>query len=344
MGHKWKAGILDDKSWHLQEQSTSKRYLGDYEDLVEVAREAGIYQVGVETLPTFVRVDGQEIETGEQQLVLTNTPWGDGIEVLKRSVSHYNPLDNKTLFDTFNSLSDTYNLAGVGMLGTRGQITFAQFKIPPYYIHGEEHLNRLLIGDDKEGGGTWYARTSTRVECWNTWKAAVRGIERIPHGADNATILRYLALLEEATIADQEREVEALNAFFTSRVPTGGVNKAVSSVFRMPRKSRKLKLIEQGKEYELETTQEIQEVVESEVSRYETARERADRRRQAVADEFFAMAADHPSGDSIYSLWNAFTYVVNHSGEFRGDTETAVYFGNRGPILDRAWEACEDLL
>lgn len=314
--------------------------------LVEKASQLGLDRIRIEKLPQPVVWEGNLHDTGDYKLAYVNVDWRDGgLEIIKRTVNRYEPLQNKTMIDIFNPLSLKYKLNSVGMLGDRGEVFFFEFNLPDFYIGDDQHGSKFLVADHREGGGFYVGHTSTRFFCTNQFTNQLNGIYPISHSNDTKAVMEFLVMVEEKMISERDLEIATLNKMFKTKVEKGVVNEMVTKIFPEPKKSKKLNLFEEGMEkYDIELNPEQTEILEKQTYVYENAMDRVERRRQFLADEFFRYAGE--VGDSVYALWNAVTDMTSNSDLYRGEDNKfyQTVYGERAKTNQLAWNFCKGLI
>lgn len=344
-----KAIRVDGKTWHGREPEFSDGYIQVGERPSEAMGMIGTLDMVTQKTPTMIEINGVQTPTGDFKLVQTNVPWNDeGYEILNRTVNNYHPIQNRQLGEIFDPLSDTYQLATVGNIGVRGQISFIEFKDGEFTIGGNDnelHKPYLLIGDNKESKGTYVGYVTTRVVCENTWTMAIGGIKPIPHSHDSVQILDYIAHIQYQVVQHRAEEIAMLNKMFNTPLRSGDMNDIAKKVFPEVRKSNKLQLFESSEQYR---TQAIVPIMEKEVGLFEKSVQRIEKRRIGLVEELFKFNDEHShAANTAYAALNAVTGYVNHSNDFNGqgtDVVANLMFGNRTQYQQDGWNACVEIV
>lgn len=362
MADYWLAGMLDGASWHGRDLELAGRYIQPGELASDVMRETGLWNMKVVLRPSgwFDREGNGHIIDGRYQLIVENAPWRDRDYPLGREISRYQVVQNSDIAKAADSLieadigDEDMRLMGVGAVGRDGEIIFVQLAMPDFFVGGieqERHNSHLLIGDNRKMGSTFYIETETRVECYNTWSMAISGVEPIPHSSHPRQWIDFYTKLYLAAMEHREKEINTLNAMFRKNISSDQVNSAIGNMVPLPKKTRKMKALDQVDR--VASRDEFEDLVEEateDEEKFEYNMQKAEDKRQAIADKMVEYQDTHNYGSNLYWLWGAVSEIVNHSDDFyyNGDSvrvnRSIIFNGSRGRELREAWETCVDLI
>lgn len=363
--------LLDRNTWWGDAAVIGNGTIQIGESVVDAAKAIGIYEVDtVRKELGYMTANGKFKPVGDYRLILENTPWlpeGE-IQEISRTVSNYEPLQNRTFFDMVDQLTSYLQLEGIGMLGKSGEFTFVQFKLGEFAVggHDNELLNEWLVfDDDKFGNGFRTGKVDTRIVCANTRRRAIRDLEPLPHTNDMGVYLRYIVEAYHATLEQQKQEHAMMNALFAHKLDKGDVNRGIKAVLPNVTKPRNLSNLEKiigfdsatvvGKETVVTDDEEIQVLVDKEVTRYQTDLARNEERRSAIADAFFRFNDEYSyAANTAWAFFNAVTYVSTHGDEIKKSNGKKLFHkdssglsmlnGERARLNERAWDYVTGLL
>jgi hypothetical protein len=154
-------------SWHKKEANTTP--IADGDNVTDAMQKAGMLDIEVGKYPMYIHVGDTAVLSEQKQLVMTNVPWSsNGIQVMDRQVSWYNPIQNKEYAEVLDGLTSHYPVAGVLMCGRVGEVMAVQLEMPDFEIGGndqEQHKSFLLVAEDRKSGLKTFGSVVTRVVC-----------------------------------------------------------------------------------------------------------------------------------------------------------------------------------
>lgn len=338
-------------TWHRKEDVLGvERIVAG--DTVTVGMDKGrILDVECVKAPMFIHVGDTVVQSGKTQLVLTNCWWKDnGIQLLDRSVSWYEPIQNRQYASILDPLTETYQLVGTFMCGTSAQILVVQMEMPSFYVNDmpeEEHHCFLTVTEDRQSGQKNYGVSFTRVVCENTYMMAINGgLRSLPNSINSDLMLQFRTEVELAMIQRREEEHSALNKMFVTPVTTEKIEAVAVAMFPLPKRPQSLDLFERAIESGYDMTADNQ-VAQFATKKFATAKqvyESAMARHEERTKEFFVRVNqfndEHPyAAGTEYGVMQAVTGFWNHYEGFRGSEDMAQFnllFGDRNAAIQEA--------
>jgi hypothetical protein len=353
MAHKWDYGAIVGTTWHGQQLERGKQLTAGVttKEGLELSR---ISEVTWTKIPVFAELSNGLLHRLDGQYLLERgpRPWvqDDEVYVLPRQVSEeFEIVQGGDLADLAQKVSDRTGWPFMSAAHlSNSEIAYVQLEIDkPFTIggkHYEEHKAKLFFGDDKNGGSTFGGITYTRIQCWNTWRAALSGsgVWKLRH--DNNPLSRLDFIAEKCVgahraMAEEERW---LNAFFAAHMPEHLFERFVQETFPDPRVTEAMIEAEMAREMVQTNTTEsdLSAVIDrGERSKYgyeqrlKLARERRVYMERAWEDYNGAFV---PSGNDthFYGGFQALTQTTSH-GPFRDKEERGAMFGIRADYNDK---------
>lgn len=334
-------------SWHKKEANTTPIVDGD--NVSDAMQKAGMLDIEVGKYPMYIHVGDAAVLSEQKQLVMTNVPWSaNGIQVMDRSVSWYEPVQNRQYAEVLDGLTSHYPVAGVLMCGKYGEVMAVQLELPEYTIGGQDeelHKPFLMIAEDRKSGMKQWGSVHTRIVCANTYAAATaeKGDKSLPNCGDSYAILKFRSRIEEKAIKSHQDYIAGLNHLFKTPVQSGDVNNLIAQLFPEPQKPQMVKLWENNQD--VLNGDSISETVDKRGQRanqlFQNAIERNERYSRELAQNFFQFNDEFAyAANSRYSLWQATTQFFNHSQEWQSDQDVHAYnvlFGDKAKQMNLAW-------
>jgi len=367
MSHKWDYGSIVGTTWHGQQLERGAQLTAGVttKEGLDLSR---IREVNWNKIPVFAQLsDGTMYRLDGQYLLERGPrPWvnNDEVYVLPRQVSEeFEIVQGSDLADLAQKVSDNTGWPFMSAAHlSDSEIAYVQLEIDkPFTIggkHYEEHKAKLFFGDDKNGGATFGGITYTRIQCWNTWRAALSGsgVWKLRHDNNPLSRMDFIAAkCIEAHRAMAEEEAW-LNAFFAAHMPENLFERFVHDVFPDPRVTEAMieaELAQTKSMVHIESTSGFdmsQVIARGERSKegYEQRLKLAGERRTYMekAWEGYNGAFLQSGNDThFYGAFQALTETTSH-GPFRDKQERGAMFGVRADFNDKGtgWlkGACAD--
>jgi hypothetical protein len=365
MAHAWDYGAIVGTTWHGQQDVRGATLLPGVSvpEGVEVSR---IREVNWEKVPSFslshhtgkmVRIDG------EYRLERQPRPWYPGEEAYLlpgRIVGEeYEVVQGADLGDLAENVAGHTGWTFMAAANLKdSEITFIQLNIDKDFRIGgkmhEAHKAKLFFGDDKGGGSLFGGITLTRIQCWNTWRAALsgEGVWRIRHDDNPKARLEFVAAQVVNAYKAMAEEEEWLNKFFVRPLPEELFERFVHDTFPDPEVTKSmieaqaaLEMVAAGQTNGF-NVQKVIELGERSTKGYEQRLDLARRRRgymEVAYEQHNREFSD--SAEMFYAGAQALTQTTTH-GPFQGNAEYDAMDGVRAAANQRGFnwlkEAYED--
>lgn len=351
--------VLTADSWHGLEDDILPRGTSVFDGI----EHSGMEEIEWTTRPLFVEVEpGMFVPFGNKQ-ALTRLPnvFSDGYHVVDtRVVRDYEVVNNDFLAELAVELAAQtgWTFEGCGTL-RHNELSFIQLRLPQDYYAGgrdyERHDIRFLYGDDKRGGSGFAGINYTRVQCMNTFFAAIseNSILRVSHRDDPHTRWKLINAQAAEVLRVLQVQNEMLDVFYFKPVSPDDVQWFLEQTFPLPPKPGIA--IEAEQILDLQMNGELDEGIDVStiLARGEQAKRRHAndtdlilRRRHEVEAAYAKHNARYPdSAQTLYALFNALTYTANHGQTYRGDAQTGILFGGkRAQDINAGYDVLSELL
>lgn len=350
--------VLTAESWHGKEDLILPRGTS----VEDGTAASGMEDIVWELRPLYVEVEpGKFVPFGDKQALtrLPNLLTSQYGILDTRVVRDYEIVNNDFLIELAVELAEQtgWTFEGCGTL-QRNRLSFIQLRLDQdYYAAGREyerHAIRFLYGDDKGGGSGFVGLNYKRVQCQNTWKAAIAENTIMTVSHRDAPEVRWKLLNAQAieVVKAVEEQNIMLDLFYFRPVDDNMVGEFVERTFPLPSKPSIVTELEQAEEL-------VKNGIAADIDlaplyvRGERAKQRHAsevaltlRRRNAVEVAFKNHNENYPdSANTLYALFQALTYVANHSDTYRGDAVSSILFGGkRGQDIDRGYAILVEML
>jgi hypothetical protein len=347
MSHAWDFGYLDEDSWHGKEQGRGGIIAPGttVETGLQLSRIRDVEWFKIPLVAQSVTGIPVQVD-GQYMLERSPRPWipGDEHHILGSRVvgEDFQVVQGSDLARLTQNIAKHTGWQFKGAAHLRNsEVAFVQLSIDKTFrVAGKEHeahKAKFFFGDDKAGGSTFGGITYTRIQCYNTWRAALssEGVWTMRHDDSPVDRMEFLAAQVVNAYHAMEEEERWLNAFFNRAMPENLFERFVWDVFPDPRVTKSM---EQGEEALVMQQSgqtngfDLSKVIEAgERSReaYEKRRDLAGRRRRHMENAY----VDHnrnfaDSSDTFYASAQALTHTTSH-GPFRDTSDRGAMFGVR---------------
>ena len=356
MSDKWEFGYLDEPSWHKNENENGGILTPGMpiEHQLELSQIGNLdwYKVPImarSITGDLVKIEGQYmLERGPRPWVTDDTP----SILLGRVVSEdFQIVQGSDLARLATNVSNEtgWKLRGAANL-SNAEVAFVQLGINKMFRIGgrehEAHKATLFFGDNKKGGATFGGITYTRIQCHNTWRAALSGdgVWKMRHDDSPVDRMEFLAAKVVLAYKAMEEEERWLNAFFNQAMPENLFQRFTYDVFQDPpitnsmiEGEHAMVMQQAGQTNGFDLTRVIELGDRSRVG-YEQRLDLAQRRRGHMENAYINHNGNFPdSRDTYYAAAQALTHTTSH-GPFRGDSEHGAMFGVRADFNTKGFE------
>jgi hypothetical protein len=347
-------------SWHKAEDRLDIERIEDGDNVTDAMRKGRMLEIETVLCPTVVEVPFaggiMRVESDKKQLALAGVPWtNNGVQLLNREVTWYEPIQNAEYARILDPLVDTYKVVGTMMVGSLGQIVIVQMEMPDFYVGdnlNEGHTVYLTVAEDRKTGKKHYGTSITRVVCQNTYFMAVGGgLRSLPNCKDANLMLEFRTQIEQAMITRREQELARLNALFTTRATKLDETEVAAAMFPTPSRPKIMDIVDEARVRGVDMESDSPAVQamsrKEQTSKYQYERDMA--RQEARMKAFFGLIGqfndEHPyAAHTKYGIMQAATGFWNHYDGFRSDEATAMYnlfFGDRQRAMQNAFAVLE---
>jgi len=353
MAHYWFYGAIVGQTWHGKQEErgvTLNPGVSTKQGIdLSAIREVNWSKIPVVALSNSgrnVSVDGQYML---ERAPLARVPGDDWYILPGRTVGEeFELVQGSDLANLAQSVSDHTGWPFMGAAHLKnGEICFVQLEIDKQFRIGgkvhEAHKAKMFFGDDKRDGSTFGGVTYTRIQCWNTWRAALSGdgVWQIRHDDSPVARLDFAAAQIVNAYKAMEEEEEWLNRFFTAPLADHLFDRFVQDIFPDPPVTKAM--IEGAEAEELIRTQStngydlqpVLELAQKSAESYEQRRDLAQRRREYMHSAYERHNRAFPdSANKYYAGAQALTATTSH-GPFRGNGEMSAMFGTRADFATK---------
>lgn len=244
MAHEWFWGAIAGETWHNQQEERGYTlHPGtSVEEGIQKSRLSEI--VWRKASISFDTAGGRRVLPDSYVLVRDPVPWveGDDYYALNRVVTNkYQLVQGYDIADMAKkvALATGWQFKGAASLKS-GEIVFAQLELDRDFRVGglkhERHKTMFFWGDDKRSGSGFGGEVHTRMQCWNTWMAALseNGVFTIPHDGDPLAMWSLVNARVVEAYQTQEEEEEWLNRFFVKNMGYKLFQEFIEEVYPKP--------------------------------------------------------------------------------------------------------------
>lgn len=338
-------------SWHKKENTLGVARIVDGDTMTDATKKGRMFDVEVVKAPMYIHVGDTAILSDKTALALTNAWWNtNGIQLIDRSVSWYEPIQNAQYAEILDPLCDTYQPVGVLMCGSQAEIVVFQMAMPSFYVNdaeNEKHEAFLTVSEDRKTGKKHYGVSFTRVVCMNTYFMSVNGgLKSLPNTLNAALMLQFRTQIEQAMIARREQERDALNKMFTQHIDNKVVEQVAQAILPMPQKPQVLDIFEaaQGVGYDFNADNNVAQFANKKLATTQQHYDNAMERHAARTKDFFTRVTqsnEEFGGQTAYGTFQAVTSFWNHYEGFRTAEDKLMadlFFGERQKSIGAALE------
>lgn len=362
MAHYWDYGAIVGSTWHGQ-QNTRGVQLPPGTSVERGIDLSRIRELSWHKIPVVARSGSGRVVSVDGQYLLEREPrpWqpGDDWYILpgRQVTEEFEIVQGADLAEMAESVAKHTGWQFMGAAHLKdSEICFVQLEIDrDFMIAGkrhEAHKAKLFFGDDKSGGSTFGGITYTRIQCWNTWRAALsgEGVWRLRHDDSPKARLEFASAQIVQAYKAMGEEEEWLNRFFTAPLADHLFDAFTHNVFPDPPVTKAMMegeeayaLIRAGQTngYDLD---KVVELGEKSKESYEQRLDLARRRRSYMESSY--ERHNRKFGDSantFYAGAQALTATTSH-GPFRGSNELQTMFGTRADFTTRGFSWLKDAL
>ena len=259
-----------------------------------------------------------------------------------RLVRDYEALTNDFLMELASDLAERtgWEFEGCGTL-RHNEISFIQLRVPGKFdvagLEYERHVVRIFYADDKAGGAAYIGLTLTRIQCDNTFRAAISGesVLTVEH-RDNPEARMTFINEQAVAVADSLKDHAALlNAFFGQSMSDGQFDEFANAVYPQPKiKGAMLDAAEANRMLDDgQVSLDLSVILKrGERANKEFLQEAA--RAQTRREELKAAYETHnlrfpDSKNTLYAALQALTWLANHSSVYRGNALAGLLFNGQ---------------
>jgi len=314
------------------------------------------------TKPLYIEVSpGRFVPFGDKKgLVREPNAFSQNAHVLdsRGAVKDYVVINNDFLIQMATELAERtgWQFEGCGTL-QHNEVSFVQLRINTTIDVGgreyERHVIRLFYADNKRIGSGFGGLQMTRVQCMNTFRAAVSedNIIKIEHVDDPEARWKLLNAHFARAIAAIEEQKLMLDSFFVTPITNTEFKEFVELTFPLPQPSKAM--IEAKSARALISvgdiaSQDFSKIFEREkraIQVYRNERALAGRRREATQKAFeYHNRHFRESASTFYAAMQGLTYPPNHGNVYRGTPLAGILFGGqRGKDIKRGYKTLVSL-
>lgn len=350
--------VLTADSWHGKEDLILPRGTS----VEDGTKLSGMTEIEWTTKPLYVEVEpGKFIPFGNKK-ALTRLPNAFSSQyhvVDTRVVRDYEVINNDFLVELAVELAEAtgWTFEGCGTL-RHNEISFIQLRLTEDYRAAgrsdERHTVRFLYGDDKSGNSGFAGLNYTRVQCMNTFLVAIleNSIMKVSHRDDPELRWKLLNAQAAEVIKALEEQNKMLDLFYFSPVDQVMVQEFIERTYPLPSKPSIVSEMEQAEELVSQglaadiNLGRLYAKGELALRRHRSEVDLILRRRNALEDAYTGHNENYPdSAHTLYALFQALTYITNHSDTYRGDVMTGLLFnGKRGQDVNKGYAVLLDML
>ena len=348
-------------SWHGEEANFES--LTDTDDVSSSLVKARIHNVYCDKVQSTINIpitdgDGQPLIENDKQvfitkplpkepLYLTGVPWtDDGIQVLGRSVKRYVPVQNQQYANILNPLVDSgYKVAGVMMVGIRGEIFGVQLELPEFTVNtpmGDElHRCYLYVYTNRETGQQGFDLTVVRVVCANTHSLAVSNMPTIPSTGKPELILDYRTNLVARLTRESKAQKASLERLVAKPFTLTQLSTLAESLYPLPGRGGVLvdyDAMPESADLEIESNFYVHSKGVRADKLWQNKVDRQIAHQTQLLIELDKFNEKNPKlANTAYAGWQA---ITAHTSHHEGESKTYhLFFGDRAKINSRAWIA-----
>lgn len=338
-------------SWHKKENELGVERIKDGDTMTDAIRKGLMDNVTVVKAPMYIHVGDQAILSDKTQLAMTGAWWKDnGVQLIDRSVSWYEPIQNSDYARILDPLSETYKPVGALMCGAQAEIVVFQMEMPEFYVNdkeAEKHQAFLVVSEDRKTGKKHYGVTFTRVVCQNTYFMSISGgLKALPNTLNADLMLQFRTQIELAMIQQRNAELEALNTMFTKQVSNTVVEDVAKVILPMPQRPQVLQIFDtaQSVGFDFEANTDVAQFANKKLATTQQHYDNAMTRHEERTKDFFSRVAasnDEFGGQTAYGTFQAVTSFWNHYEGFRTEDDKLMgdlFFGERQKSIAAALE------
>ena len=303
-------------------------------------------------VPNYVRVDGEEVETGYYSVVREPLAGEDEPKVFQGNVSdQYGLLQNMDIARILDDVSKKWPVETVGALGD-GERMFIVLDADKTDVgpSGDTVTGYYLVTDNKVGGGRLTAAfTPTRVVCMNTLKVGLSSANvriDLEHTSDVEEQLKLVNDLMQDLRDGQSSTWDAFDEMARFKVATEDLNRMLEEVYPVPEPAQSVRTMMELESDMSDLSEGQKELVRQNLESFERRRDAQKELQEEARRRYNAFNSRNPQvAGTAWAAYNA----IAESESWRESTNESirarsVLLGERGKTIETAFDQTMEMV